>query len=117
MKELFRKLRIRYQYKRLVKEIPTMKIYDGRGKGYDVYVCKQCGGTMTTRYMDKGVTPAMLMCRKCGGDAWHTQTVKYVSGGMEHNWVRPPLEWLLKQSDGMVKHVLQGGLVLEEDIR
>ena len=116
MREFFRKLKIRIQYRVLIKSIPTMRIYDGRGKGYDVYTCSKCGEKMYTRYMDKGVTPFVILCRVCGSDAFHNDTVKYVSGGIEHNWVRPPLDWLLKQESRIVEHVLQGGLVLEDDI-
>jgi hypothetical protein len=37
-----------------------------------------------------------------------------------HNWVRPPFEWLNKQRKKdkyyVVDHVLQGGLILEEEL-
>lgn len=33
---------------------------------------------------------------------------------MVMDWYRPSLEDVLKMSDGMIEHVLNGGLVLEE---
>ncbi len=37
-----------------------------------------------------------------------------------HNWVRPSLEWLDKQREknniGVIDHVLNGGLLLEEEL-
>lgn len=93
--------------------------YDGRGKGVDVYECKN-GHRFYTRYKDKGVTPFCITCRECRQTATHKTTITEQMAstlGVEvHNWVRPTLTQTLDMSEGMVEHVLQGGLVLEEHI-
>lgn len=94
---LLDKLKIRRQYKKLMAEVEQMRMFDGRGKGVDVYVCERCTGKVLTRYKDKGVTPYVMRCPYC------------------ENWVRPPLWWLLKHKEA-VEHVLNGGLVLEKEV-
>ena len=93
--------------------------YDGRGKGVDVYECKN-GHRFYTRYKDKGVTPFCITCRECRQTATHKNTITEQMAsnlGVEvHNWVRPTLSQTLDMSEGMIEHVLRGGLVLEEHI-
>ena len=121
---IIEKMKVRRQYKKLVQSVEDMKVYDGRGKGVDVYVCSKCGKVELTRYKDKGVTPFVMRCRSCGGDAMHRTTVSEVEANLMctadfltvQNWVRPPLKWLLKQDMGLVEHVLDGGLVLEREV-
>lgn len=120
---LFDRLKIRRQYKKLVASVEEMKIYDGRGKGVDVYVCERCNGKTLTRYKDKGVTPFMILCPYCGGHAQHVHTISeqeakilcFFENTKVQNWVRPPLEWLLKHEKS-ADHVLKGGLVLEKEV-
>lgn len=115
------------KYNAMLANIEAARIYDGRNKGVDVYICKECGKTMYTRYKDKGVTPFTTACRKqgCKGIMVHENTtsereVQY-NGKTVHNWVRPTLKWLDRQRKngnmGVVEHVLDGGLVLAEDER
>lgn len=119
----FDRLRIRRQYKKLVASVEEMKIYDGRGKGVDVYVCEKCNGNILTRYKDKGVTPFMILCPYCGGHARHVNTIseldakifRFFENAEVQNWVRPPLRWLLKHKEA-ASHVLKGGLVLEKEV-
>ncbi|MBQ6097974.1 MAG: hypothetical protein IJK99_09535 [Bacteroidales bacterium] len=121
---MFKKLKIRRQYKALVANVEEMKVFDGRGKGVDVYVCEKCGRRTLTRYKDKGVTPFVMQCSHCDGYAQHVETVsedkalllRLADGITIQNWVRPPLKWLLKQNAGTVQHVLDGGLVLEKEV-
>lgn len=121
---MFKKLKIRRQYKQLVAKVEEMKVFDGRGKGVDVYVCEKCGRRTLTRYKDKGVTPFVMRCRYCDGYAQHVETISedtalllcIAEGNTVQNWVRPPLKWLLKQNQGTIDHVLQGGLVLEKEV-
>ena len=112
------------KYNAMLANIEAARIYDGRNKGVDVYICKECGETMYTRYKDKGVTPFTTTCRKqgCNGIMVHENTtsereVQY-NGKTVHNWVRPTLEWCEKQRKkgnmGVIEHVLDGGLVLED---
>lgn len=122
---IFDRLKIRYQYKKLVDGIEELKIYDGRDKGVDVYVCtcNLCHKKTLTRYKDKGVTPFIMRCTYCGSYTQHVDTISerdaralnIVEGAEILNWVRPPLWWLLKHKEA-TEHVLNGGLVLEKEI-
>ena len=120
---LFYGLKIRRQYKKLAASVEEMKIYDGRGKGVDVYVCEKCGGKTLTRYKDKGVTPFMILCSHCEGHAQHVDTISeqgaralcIIENTEVQNWVRPPLRWLLKHKE-VASHILKGGLVLEKEV-
>lgn len=120
---MFENLKIRRQYKKLVASIEEMKMFDGRGKGVDVYVCEKCGRRTLTRYKDKGVTPFVMPCRHCNDYAKHIHTVSEDYAKMlciadnttVQNWVRPPLWWLLKHKNA-VDHILNGGLVLEKEV-
>lgn len=120
---IFNRQKIRRQYKKLVGGIEGLKIYDGRGKGIDVYICSVCHKKTLTRYKDKGVTPFIMQCPYCDGYAEHANTISeqdarilnVVESADIINWVRPPLQWLLKHKEA-VEHVLNGGLVLEKEI-
>ncbi len=123
---IFNKLKIRRQYKKLVDGIEELKIYDGRDKGVDVYVytCNLCRKKTLTRYKDKGVIPFIMRCTYCGSYTQHVDTISerdtrllnIFKGAKVLNWVRPLLWWLLKHKEA-AEHVLNGGLVLETEIR
>lgn len=114
---------LKLKYDNLVGSIEKERIYDGRDRGVDVYTCKKCGAVKYTRYKDKGVTPFTIGC-KCGCTMVHDKTISELIAVQEkatvHNWVRPPFEWLDKQrkknKQGMIDHVLNGGLVLESEL-
>lgn len=120
---LIENLKIRRQYKKLVASVEGMKMFDGRGKGVDVYICEKCGRKTLTRYKDKGVTPFVMQCSHCDGYAQHVDTIteqeaeffRLVENIRVQNWARPPLWWLLKHKKA-VDHVLNGGLVLEQEV-
>lgn len=120
---LFDRLKIRRQYKKLVASVEEMKMFDGRGKGVDVYTCEKCSRRTLTRYKDKGVTPFVMQCPYCDGYARHDDTIteqeaeffRLVENIRVQNWVRPPLWWLFKHKKA-VEHVLNGGLVLEQEV-
>ena len=110
------KKQIEKKYNALVGRIEDMGIYDGRGT-VDRYECEKCGCVMHTTYKDKGVTPFATSCRECGGLMRHTKTfskevvpthIKVI------NWYRPTLKQVLKMPDGIVEHILNGGLILEK---
>lgn len=112
---------LKKSYDKLVAEIESAQMFDGRNNGVDVYVCKKCGKRFYTRYKDKGVTPFTIKCRHCEhGTMMHDQTIsEQVANFMAfevHNWVRPTFEQLQKLSDGAIDHVLNGGLMLEEEL-
>ena len=39
---IIEKMKVRRQYKKLVESVEDMKVFDGRGKGVDVYICSKC---------------------------------------------------------------------------
>ena len=109
------------RYNELVSEIETLRMYDGRGE-YNGYECKKCGHVTVTLYADKGVTPFVLRCPKCGGNAMHEYTSRTPPPASPRyspvkRWVRPTLEQLLKMSPATIEHVLNGGLVFEDELK
>lgn len=91
-------------------------VYDGRGRGIDVYRCDKCGGETCTKYVDFGVTPFVMKCSHCGGNAVHRETVAGVLNKTVHEWVRPPYEYYKRMSKGLREHIEQGGLVLRQEL-
>ncbi len=95
-------------------------IYDGRGRGIDIYVCKECGKERYTRYKEKGVTPYIIICDKCKGTMQHKYTIGELTAQKwkkkVENWVRPTLKETKKLTKGEKEHVLKGGLMLEKEI-
>ena len=112
---------LKQKYDEMVAGIESAKMYDGRNEGVDVYVCDVCAKQFYTRYKDKGVTPFTIKCRHCEhGTMIHIQTISEqvanFMGLKVHNWVRPTFEQLQKLSDGTIEHVLNGGLILEDEL-
>ena len=109
------------EYKELLMRVLDMELYDGRGKGVDVYVCDKCGEKKYTRYGDKGVTPFTMPC-KCGGTMVHEDTEPDFMTPFHdehhriHKWVRPTYEQFVKLSPGYRDHIMNGALVLEEEL-
>lgn len=117
---------LKKEYDALLERLKSQPMYDGRDRGVDVYVCEKCGKQFYTRYKDLGVTPFTIQCRnkECDEVMVHKNTVSEWEAMLNkvtvHNWVRPPFEWLNKQRKKdkyyVVEHVLQGGLILEEEL-
>lgn len=116
------KKELKKEYDKLVVEIESARMFDGRGKGVDVYVCEKCGEQFYTQYKDKGVTPFTIRCRRveCRSTMVHKLTISEEQAKNDrlvvHNWVRPTFEQLLKLSEGAQEHVLNGGLMLEDEL-
>lgn len=114
--------KLKKRYDELVADIESMPLFDGRNKGIDVYVCEKCGKQFYTRYKDKGVTPFTIRCRReeCGAAMIHRCTISVsqakIDGLVVHNWVRPTFEQFQKLSDGAIDYVLNGGLMLEDEL-
>lgn len=103
------------RYAKMVSTIEKAKIYDGRGV-YDLYECEKCKHQKITLYVDKGVTPFMIKC-VCGNFMQHTKSYRSVPEYVRvFKWKRPTLEQLMNLSNGLIEHVLNGGLVLDSDI-
>ena len=108
------------KYDKLCKEFEEAKMYDGRGE-YNGYLCGKCGYIVATLYKDKGVTPFVIQCPKCKGNAQHVITSmgappKQSNISKVKNWVRPTYEQYLNLSPATQEHVMNGGLVFEEEI-
>lgn len=105
------------KYRQLLRRIEKAGIYDGRGKGVDIYECSKCGHKVYTWYKDKGVTPFTIGCPKCHDIMMHTKTVGTTPGIMPIPWLRPTFKQMLKLSPGMIEHVLQGSLILKTHLK
>lgn len=109
-----------FRYWKMKWSVRRMAIYDGRNRGVDVYVCKHCGNRIYTQYKDKGVTPFMMPCRKdgCLATVQHEHTIPFSlvpQGAKILNWYRPSFKEMLTLKEGVIEHVLLGGLILEEE--
>lgn len=112
---------LKQKYDELVNGIESKPMYDGRNRGVDIYVCDKCGHKFYTRYKDKGATPFTIKCRCCeNGTAVHKDTISEqianFMGFEVHDWVRPTFEQLQKLNEGAIEHVLNGGLMLEDEL-
>lgn len=117
---------LKREYAKLIARINKERMYDGRDKGVDVYICRKCGAIFYTRYKDKGVTPFTILCRnkECDDIMMHEDTVSEMDAMLNkvtvHNWVRPTFEWLNKQrkkdNESVIEHILNGGLILEQEL-
>lgn len=108
-----------FRYWKMKRSVRRMAIYDGRYGGVDVYVCKKCGNRIYTKYEDKGVTPFCIACRNdgCKASACHEYTIPFSlvpQGAKILNWYRPSFKEMLTLKEGVIEHVLLGGLILEE---
>lgn len=109
------------EYKGFCEGVKYLSMYDGRGKGVDVYECNKCGKKMFTEYADKGVTPFCMPC-ECGGTMAHNETYCKVECYQRHGfkiirkWVRPTYDQFVKLSLGQQEHVMNGGLLLEGEL-
>lgn len=109
------KKQIEKRYNKLIDDIESMSIYDGRGT-VDRYECKKCGAIIHTTYAEKGVTPFSIGCRMSGYAAYSFRTFDKATvppSVKVLNWYRPSLEATLKMSEGEIEHILNGGLILE----
>ena len=110
------------EYNKMTADIESARMFDGRGRGVDIYTCQECGEHFYTRYKDKGVTPFTIRCgnKACHGTMVHKDTVSEEcaerEGFIVHSWVRPTFEQLQGLGDGAVEHVLNGGLILEDEL-
>lgn len=106
------------EYEKFCDNAENMKIYDGRNT-YDLYECENvdCCARMVTTYADKGVTPFVMICPKCGKAMEHSKTFYAVADYVKvTKFVRPTYEQYCNLSPGTQHHIEQGGLVLETEL-
>lgn len=101
------------QYKKFCDNAENLEVYDGRGK-IDRYECEGCGNLTFTTYADKGVTPFVIRCPKCGKYMHHNLTLDKAPEGVEViKWIRPSYRFYRRSEKGTQEHIEQGGLVME----
>lgn len=112
------RIKLFFQYRKMLRTVRTVPMYDGRGRGTDVYVCSGCGRKFYTEYKDKGCTPFIIDCRYCKEDVMkHEHTVdRAPEGAATHYWVRPTFKQFLNLNPSARQYVLDGGLMLEEEL-
>ncbi len=108
------KREIERKYNKLLQEVSTKDFYKiDLTNRVNVYSCA-CGNKFKTIDRDAGVTPMFLMCDVCGTLAT-SSFYKDIAPELEPTteWYRPNLNQLLKmrsKDNGMIEHVLSGGL-------
>ena len=106
-----------FRYRKLLRGIADSKIFDGRGKGVDLYICDKCGERLYTRYEDKGVTPFSIACDSCKeGRMSHRENIASRDVPWDYNirpWYRPTFKEMLELPEWLIEHVLNGGLILK----
>lgn len=121
IKKNMEKETIKRKYNELVASLEDAKMYDGRGE-YNGYVCEKCGYITATLYKEKGVTPFIIQCEKCGKAAMNKITSRNAPPADPNisevkKWVRPTLDQLMNMSQATIDHVLNGGLVFEDELK
>lgn len=107
----------RKELEKMYSNIANIKCYDGRDEVYG-YVCEVCHKEVFTTYADKGVTPFCLKCDCCGGTMTHKNTYRKSTFPKDikvFEFRRPSFKKMLKGGESMIKHVLNGGLILDND--
>ena len=100
------------KYEELLNDVATNHFYKriDLTNRVNCYVCK-CGHITKTRDVDAGVTPFQHTCEQCGELAKSTfyRDISPEQTPTEE-WYRPTLEQVLNMKEGMIDHVLSGGL-------
>lgn len=103
-------------YNKLIDDVKTKEFYTevDLTNRVNCYTC-DCGHVTKTKDVDAGVTPFIFSCEKCNGEArssFFNDIAQNQTPTIE--WYRPTLKEVLKMrkkdDDGMLDHVLQGGL-------
>jgi len=81
----------------------------------NAYFCKECRKATITVDVDKGITPAFILCPDCGKMA---SSFMYQLPGCMHFNVKAEYEWykpdISKVSKGEADHVKNGGLLMRK---
>jgi len=108
---------IKEAYSRLTVQVKTDVFYTDikLNNRVNCYLCKSCRHVTKTRDIDPGVTPYIIECEDCGKDAYSTFYKDIVPDqSPTKEWFRPTMEQTLQMSEGMIDHILQGGLDLRD---
>lgn len=102
------------KYNALLKSVKVDDFYTNvKLPRVNCYVCQTCKLITKTIDIDSGVTPFMHTCGYCGNVA-HSTFYKDVAPHIPatQEWYRPTLKQVLKmrKHEGLLDHILQGGL-------
>lgn len=107
---------IERKYKQLLEDVENNEFYKvDLTNRVNCYVCS-CGHITKTKDVDPGVTPFLHDCEKCGQMAKST-FYRDIAPQQQptQEWYRPTLEEVLEiKHDGLVDHILNGGLHLRK---
>jgi len=119
-----KKSEIEKRYNKLLHEVATNEYYTkvDLTNRVNSYVCPE-GHISKTRDVDSGVTPMFIKCESCQHQA-ASRFYKDVNPiqDVTQEFYRPSLRQLLKMStrewnDGMIEHVLSGGLMIRKIVK
>ena len=104
--------KIKLEYAKFLYEIENNEFYKNieLSNRVNTYICSN-GHVTKTIDIDAGVTPFIHICEKCGEVArssFYNDTHPDLEPTQE--WYRPSLKKLLKMSEEMREHILNGGL-------
>lgn len=104
---------IRKRYQELISKIKSGEYYGNIDlvNRVNCYVCPSCNHITKTKDIDKGTTPFMHFCERCGELARSTfyRDILPVKQAV-HAWYRPSLNETVKLKGADLDHVLKGGL-------
>ncbi len=104
---------IERRYNKLLEDVKIKDYYKiDLTNRVNCYICS-CGHITKTKDVDAGVTPMFYNCEKCNGQA-RSSFYKDIAPNQQptQEWYRPTLKQVLKMKthDGMIEHILNGGL-------
>lgn len=113
-------------YNKLLEEVKTDKFYTkiNLANRVNAWICESQGVVSPhihgCKDIDAGVTPFIIQCRVCGGEAKsvfyriHPDAITSGRIKIEYEWYRPSLEETLKETPAMIDHILKGGLKMRK---
>ena len=107
---------LKEKYENLIKRVENDDYYKiDLTNRVNIYVCLRCGMITKTKDVDPGVTPFMIGCPICNGDA-HSNFYNDTAPHLEpsHKWYRPRFDEFFKLNKYEKEHVLKGGLLLTQ---
>lgn len=103
---------IEKSYNKLLNDVATNDYYKvDLTNRVNCYTCSNCHHITKTKDIDAGVTPAFFSCEECGGSATSSFYRDIAPNKRPtFEWYRPTLQQVFKMSDGILEHILKGGL-------
>lgn len=93
-------------------QLASKKMPEGKDM-VNCYRCHNCGNIIKTVNTEDGVTPFVIQCDKCNGEATSLMYIDVLPDEVAtYEWYRPSLKFVLKTTTSVREHVLNGGLIL-----